>query len=124
MQLQRCSVLASGKVSLSVQIQQEGMRVLAVEVRESQVRSALHSELPAAQATSQTLSLAWHDFWSPAGPLTGPFTGLTTGQPATGQSSRDAISADVLLALQPSGFDVQSMLLFSLIRYLLSRWRF
>ncbi|KAK9864160.1 hypothetical protein WJX84_003024 [Apatococcus fuscideae] len=41
-QLQRCSVLASGKVSLSVQIQQEGMRVLAVEVRESQAETAAH----------------------------------------------------------------------------------
>ncbi len=35
--LQHYSVATTGKVSLSIQIQQKGMRVLAVEVRESQV---------------------------------------------------------------------------------------
>ena len=38
---QQCTILPTGKISLSIQIQQEGMRVLAVEVRESQVPQAL-----------------------------------------------------------------------------------
>ncbi|KAK9831058.1 hypothetical protein WJX74_001396 [Apatococcus lobatus] len=39
---QQCSILPTGKVNLSIQIQQEGMRVLAVEVRESQADTQPH----------------------------------------------------------------------------------
>lgn len=39
---QQCTILPTGKISLSIQIQQEGMRVLAVEVRESQAEREPH----------------------------------------------------------------------------------